>query len=246
MKILGIVCGVLSLLYCMAIFISGSFGTSFFLIWLVIGLFFLSCAVWGKKILGIFPTRLKRFIYAIMSFGIALFIFVESMVLSGFFEKEEPKLDMLVVLGAQLRENGPSYVLKVRLDRAYEYLLEYPDTKVIVSGGRGVNEPDTEARGMYDYLVKKGISADRIIMEDKSRNTNENIKYSKAYLDASEDKIGIVTNNFHMFRAVHIARAAGYQQVYGLPAKSDILFLPNNMLREFFGIIKDFMVGNLG
>ena len=98
---------------------------------------------------------------------------------------------------------------------------------------------------MKKYLVENGISKDRILEEDRSFNTVQNMKYSVKFLDNKEASVGIVTNNFHLFRAVRLAKKQGISNVYGISAESTVFYLPNNMLREFFGILKDFAVGNL-
>ena len=157
----------------------------------------------------------------------------------------EGKLDYIIVLGAQMKSNGPSRVLKMRLDKAYNYLMENPDTVAIVSGGQGADEHVSEAQGMYDYLVGKGIAAERILLEGQSRNTSQNIDFSSAFLDKERDSVGIVTNNFHIFRATHIAKKNGYSHVCGIAAPSELLMQGNNMLREFMGVMKDFLAGNI-
>ena len=176
--------------------------------------------------------------------GLLFFLLIEGLSVSRFWAKGEPGLDYLVVLGAQMRENGPSKALRLRLDTAYDYLLENPDTIVIVSGGRGSNEPVSEAQGMYDYLVGRGIAPERIRMEDRSRNTVENLRFSKAFMEEGAS-VGIVTNNFHVYRAERLAAGQGYGQVRGIAAPCDIAFQANNMLREFFGIMKDWLSGNM-
>lgn len=98
---------------------------------------------------------------------------------------------------------------------------------------------------MRDYLVGKGIAEERILMEDKSTDTSENIAFSAKYLDMENDSVGIVTNNFHVFRGVHLAKHLGIQNVCGIAAPSNIYFQLNNMVREFFGIMKDLVCGNL-
>lgn len=98
---------------------------------------------------------------------------------------------------------------------------------------------------MYEYLVEKGIAPERIIKENLSRDTSENIENSCAYLDKENSRVGIVTNNFHVFRAVQIAKKKGISNIYGIAAPSYLPMLPNNMLREFFGVTKDFMLGNM-
>ena len=144
-----------------------------------------------------------------------------------------------------MKSNGPSKALQYRLDEAIVYLEENPDTKAIVSGGQGKDEYISEAQGMYDYLVAKGIDPDRIIQEEQSENTFQNLTYSAEFLDKEHNSVGIVSNNFHIFRAVKIARKAGYQEVYGIAAKGEPFLQLNNMMREFLGVLKDFLAGNM-
>lgn len=164
---------------------------------------------------------------------------------SFFSAKGSQKLDYIIVLGAQVREDGPSVVLKYRLDAAIDYLNENSDTVCIVSGGKGANEPFSEAEGMAEYLLEKGIEEHRIILEDKSTNTVENIQNSKALMKESYNGVGIVTNNFHVFRAVQIAKVQGLEGVCGIAADSNLLYLPNNVLRECCGILKDWLMKNI-
>lgn len=240
MMILGIAC----VLYCLAVLLFAGYGTKFFLIWGVMGICFLLWGIFGRGIWHHFPLWLKRVGTACVVMGLLFFVVIEGMVLSGFGAKGEPGLDYIIVLGAQLKNGGPSYVLQKRLDQALVYLQENPDTKVIVSGGQGKDEPDTEAQGMYDYLTARGISPERILLEDQSRNTSQNIRFSSSYFDKETDRIGIVTNNFHIFRALRLAEGVGYRSVCGIAAGSHPGLLLNNMLREFFGVVKDFLVGN--
>lgn len=245
MEIFFTVLGIVFILYCLLLFLLGGYGTKFFLIWAVLGLLCIVWAKWGKRFVFLMPGWLKILFFSCIAVGSSVFVLVEVLVISGFFVKAPSNLDYLIVLGAQLKPDGPSYVLQTRLDEAYDYLIENEETKVIVSGGQGKNEPDSEAQGMYDYLVGKGIAPERIIMEDRSTDTSENIRYSMQFMETGNSSVGIVSNTFHIFRAVHLAKAAGYGEVYGLPAQSRLGYLPNNMLREFFGIIKDFLAGNL-
>ena len=98
---------------------------------------------------------------------------------------------------------------------------------------------------MCRYLVEKGIPAERILMEDKSRDTSENIAFSARLIGSTDVKVGIVTNNFHVFRGVMLARHAGFADACGISARSNIYFQPNNLVREFFGVMKDLVCGNL-
>lgn len=242
---LCILCSLFCFGYCFLIYSIKS-GTRFYLIWGMGGLFFLGLAfflhfaLWTKL-----PPGIRKIIMAVVIACILLFVIVEGCIISAYRAKGEADLDYLIVLGAQVKEKGPSAALKFRLDTAYDYLIENENTICIVSGGQGANEPWTEAEGMRDYLVGKGIAEERILMEDKSTDTSENIVFSAKYLDMENDSVGIVTNNFHVFRGVHLAKHLGIQNVCGIAAPSNIYFQLNNMVREFFGIMKDLVCGNL-
>lgn len=238
--------GLICCIYCVAIGFFVGHGTNFYLIWGLGGLILIALSVICKKGLAVSLSSWVKVTFSfIVSSGLIIFFIIEGLICSGFKNNKEVELDYLIVLGAQLKENGPSRVLQMRLDKAYDYLTEHENTLVIVSGGKGYDEPCAEAEGMSRYLIEKGIDPKRIIKEDKSKDTFQNIAYSSAFIDKTRDKVGVVSNNFHIFRAVSLAKHAGYINVIGIPAPSEVFMLPNNMLREFFGVLKDFVMGNL-
>lgn len=244
LHMIWMIIGILCVLYCLALAITGGMGTWFFLIWGIMGIAFILWGIFRGRIWHVMPHWLHITAGTLFLLMLAVFLFTEGCIISGFSKNTDKELDYIVVLGAQLKTTGPSRVLQYRLDTAYEYLTAHPDTKAIVSGGQGSNEPASEAQGMYDYLVKRGIEPGRIVLEDKSVNTEQNIRFSKDFLQADTDKVGIVSNNFHVFRAVKLAKAAGYRNVVGIAAPATAFYLPNNMLREFFGVVKDFLMGH--
>ena len=109
--------------------------------------------------------------------------------------------DYIIVLGSKVNGTKPSYSLQYRIDKATEYLKSHEKTIAIVSGGQGKGEDISEALAMKQGLIKQNIAEDRIIMEDKSTSTDENITFSKPLIPADMKKGMIVTNDFHMFRA---------------------------------------------
>ena len=239
MKQLGLtILGILAILYGITILQLNS-GTSFWMIWELIGLLFI---IWAYLLYK--HITIHRVIYIMITIGFTILLFLNGCILSHFNDQGQPNLDYIIVLGAQVKSNGPSAVLKYRLDYAIDYLNQNPDTKCIVSGGQGANEPFSEGQGMYDYLVKNNINPQRISIEDQSKNTVQNIQYSSKLLDKNAS-IGIVTNNFHTFRALRIAKKQGLNNVYGLASPSHNYYLPNNILRECMGIIKDFLYQNI-
>ena len=240
--VLGLCC----ILYCIGVAIVG-FGTYFFLVWGLLGVLsllvgtFLSKREWVNRL----PRWLRIAVSALFFAGVILFCTVEGLILSEYGAKPQPGADYVIVLGAQWKRGGPSEALRRRLDKAIEYLNANPDTIVIVSGGQGRNEPISEAAGMKQYLVNAGISEEKILVEDASRNTVENLVFSSRLLDVENDRVVIVSNNFHIFRALRIAKKQGYAKAEGMAASAVAGLVPNNLLREFLGVVKDFLKGNL-
>ncbi len=221
-------------------------GTSTYLLWFILAfLLFALTAGLHMHFWTMIPVVIRRIAVVLVSLAVLVFVVVEGCIISGFFAKGSDDLDYIIVLGAQVYESGPGKVLQYRLDAACDYMEENENTICIVSGGQGSNEPCAEAQIMYEYLVEKGIDAERIIMETESLNTVENLKNSSVYIDMETDSVGIVTNNFHIFRSTRLAKALGMEHVYGIVAGMNPLYLPNNMLREFFGVLKDLLYGNL-
>ena len=235
--VITIILAIFCLIYAAMVYATGS-GTSFFLIWIGIGivLFLLGISVYmevWKKV----PHPVKILAGTIVCIGLLAFFIVEGCVISQMHAGGRAGLDYIIVLGAQVRKDGPSPVLRYRLDKAVEYLDENPDTVCIVSGGQGSNEPWPEAEGMAQYLQQKGIAATRILLEDQSQTTEQNIMNSKQLMKDGAS-VGVVTNNFHVFRAMQIAKKYGLSDACGIAAGSTAKYLPNNMLREFFAEIK--------
>lgn len=213
-------------------------GTRFWMIWFALAagfavLAFLAARDTGRRMAPGWRTAC----IAAVCVCLAFFLTVEGLILSGFREKGRPGLDALIVLGAQVYASGPARVLRFRLDAAAAYLEENPDCVCVVCGGQGWNEPCPEADVMARYLEEKGIAASRIIREDKSATTAQNLAFAMALLpkDAS---VGIVTNGFHMYRALYQAREQGIREPVGIAAGASTMYLPTNLLREFFAVVK--------
>lgn len=239
------VLGILCIVYCITIGVNG-FGTKFFLIWGAMGaaFLFIGLILTRGEFLASLPKWLK--VTAVSGFyaAVILFVVVEGLIFSMYSGNAQPGADYLIVLGAQWKKSGPSEVLRRRLDSAVDYLKENPDTLAVVSGGKGSDEVIAEAEGMRQYLINAGIAGERILTEDRSTNTRENLAFSAGLIDKENGRTVIVTNNFHVFRAVKIADKQGYR-AEGLAAGSVAWMAPNNLLREFLGVLKDFCMGNL-
>lgn len=160
-------------------------------------------------------------------------------------DKPESKNTTLIILGCKVKDGQPSQMLKRRLNTAYDYLIENPDVKVIVSGGKGTDEIISEAQCMHDYLTKKGISENRIITESASTSTRENLEFSKKLIAEYElpQNITIVTDGYHQLRAEMIAKNYGYKSISNLSAPTALWLLPTYYVRELFGVTHQFITG---
>lgn len=175
---------------------------------------------------------------------ILYFAILSVMMLKAIFSKPD-KPNVVVILGCQVRGERPSKMLRRRLDAAIELLDEYPDVKCVVSGGKGDDENISEAECMKRYLVEKGISESRIIMEDKSTTTFENLKFTFAKLDEmgiSRD-ITIVTDGYHQYRASLIAKEQGAGEVTSYSADTEFRHVASHWVREWFALTKFFIFG---
>ena len=155
--------------------------------------------------------------------------------------------DALIVLGGGIRGSSPTLTLKYRLDAAAEYLEDNPDCLAVVSGGQGYDEICPEAEVMKNYLVSRGIAADRIIEESRSLSTAENFEFSGRII---RDRLGedavivFVTTRFHVFRAERVAKKLGVD-AEGIPAKGVWYITPNDYLRECAAIVLYFLRGDI-
>lgn len=177
--------------------------------------------------------------------GLALFLVVEGLILRTMLEKPKQNLEYVIVLGAQVRGKTPSRALLRRLEAAEEYLKENPETIAVLSGGQGDGEDITEAQCMYEYLTAHGIEGDRLLKEERSTSTQENLQFSAEVIGTKEASVGILSNNFHVYRAKLLAQKQGYMQVHGISAKSDWRLQVHYLVREFFALIKEKLIGNI-
>ena len=214
-------------------------GSMFYLIWMALGIAFTLVGIALKT--GFFkrlPMWVNITLVSLVALGVVI-IAVLAFIIVSYSENDHKKgLDYIIVLGAQVNPDGPSRTLKYRLDAADEYLKENPGTICIVSGGKGDNEPQSEASVMKAYLVSAGIDGNRIILEDRSTITDENIEYSKKMIPDGSS-IGIVTNNFHLYRAIFLCNKHGLENVSPIRADSNPFYAVNNYFREVLAFIKD-------
>lgn len=218
----------------------------FFLVWVALGAA-LVAVTWARRT-GAWDRLARWARRLVVGAGVAVLVAVGglcALVATAAVMVPPPGLDCLVVLGAGLRPDGaPSEALAYRLDAALEYLEDNPQTRCVVSGGQGSGEVRAEADAMADYLTGRGLDEGRLTLEDRSEDTAENVRNSVVLL-APGETVGIVTNDFHLYRALRIAARNGLPDAAGLAAPSNPLYLPQSVLRECAAIVKDVLAGNM-
>ncbi len=183
---------------------------------------------------------LRRIFTVCLVIGLLVVGITEAIIIEASFGDPEETVEYMVVLGAKVRTDGPSVSLWDRIYAAADYLEAHPDTMAIVSGGKGSDEPMTEAQAMYAELVNLGVDPDRIWLEDQATSTWENINFT---LDLIEEKtgerprkLGILSSEYHLFRASLFAKECGVEFV-GVPAQTSRLSQAlNHFMREVAGV----------
>ncbi len=156
----------------------------------------------------------------------------------------EPDKDFLIILGCGIRKDGtPSPLLRGRIDRALSFAARQKeqtgrDLIFVTSGGRGPDEPISESASMKRYLLEQGVPEERIVEEDRSTDTFENMKFSKEKIQAinPEGKVAFATTNYHVFRGGLCARRVKMRAV-GMGSDTKWYFWPNAAVREFVGLL---------
>lgn len=183
---------------------------------------------------------LRRILTVCVCIGLAVVFVTGCFVVHASFGDEDAQCDYIVVLGAGVNGSVPSLSLRERINAAYDYLNAHPNTIAVVSGGQGNNEDITEAYCIYRELTAMGIDESRIWMEDKATSTWENLNFSLDLIEANTgtrpDHIGLVSSEYHLFRAGLFARELGVTAA-GIPATTTWLHLRiNYFLREIAGV----------
>jgi uncharacterized SAM-binding protein YcdF (DUF218 family) len=186
---------------------------------------------------------LIRIMAALVAIGFVYFAVVEIILVQG-AHSDVGKTDYIIVLGAGVDGTVPSLSLQYRLDAALEYMNANPDAIAVVSGGKGLLEDISEADCMYNWLTKHGISSGRIIKEEHAVSTEQNIKNSLQLIGDGDYQIGIVTAEYHVFRAKEVAEKNGVVSPIGISAKTQLPWLrANYFIREAFAVTAFWVFG---
>ncbi len=204
----------------------------------VLGAYFLFMGLTAKII-----PKTRKVITVLAILGVTLTAALGAIVLSDVKGDADAPCDYVIVLGAGINGETPSRTLSDRLEKAAEYMEKYPDCIAIVSGGQGDDEDITEALAMERCLVSYGITKDRIIKEERARNTHENILFSSAIIEElGGGSVAVISSDYHIYRARRLCENANLTPVM-LSAKTElpVLFV-NYLLREAFALVKAHLV----
>lgn len=180
----------------------------------------------------------------LLAISVSVYSWLGSEIRSGLEPVADGSNEYLIILGAKVKPGGIlSLSLKNRMDTAIPYLQQHPKVKVIVSGGQGADEEQTEASAMYDYLVRSGIDDSRILIEDRSTSTYQNLSFSKELLPTNVRELTIVSNDFHLRRATYLANTLGFEvDVIAAPTPKSVKL--KSEIRERLALLKTYVMGS--
>ena len=216
--------------------------------WCIIGIIlFYNCMHLLQKKYPRDARILRRIFTVILCIGLLVCGVTEAIIIKASFGEPKQSCEYVVVLGAKVRPDGPSVSLMDRIHAAHAYMTEHPDVIAVVSGGKGADEPMTEAQCMYDELVKLGIDPARIWKEENATSTWENLNFSLDLIEENTgfrpEKIGLLSSEYHLYRASLFADACGVESV-GIPAKTSRLSQRiNHFMREVAGVWHYLLLG---
>ena len=178
--------------------------------------------------------KMLSFIFIYLLFLMAMYCI--SAILNLIHIGRNKKLDYIIVLGAGIKGKQVTPLLAGRIDKGIELLKYNPNAKLILSGGMGPGEDIPEGVAMAAYAKDKGVSDERIIVEDKSKNTYENLLFSSKLMEKENPKIALVTTSYHVFRALVFAKKLNIPCI-GYGSKTKWYFTLNALIREYIGYL---------
>lgn len=185
------------------------------------------------------PVRIAS---SVLAFAAAVFLLIaEIPIVSAAKSEPDAEADYVIVLGAAVYGEEPSITVKNRVKSAVSYLKKHPSAKAVASGGQGDGEDISEAECMRRLMVHYGIRDSRILLEDRSSSTMENLSFSKALIESdggSADRVVIVSSSYHLYRAKRMAFSLR-MEAYGLACSDGYpVYMCGMFIREALGIYK--------
>ncbi|PID24476.1 YdcF family protein [Sporosarcina sp. P7] len=153
--------------------------------------------------------------------------------------KANGKYDYAIILGAKVNGEVPSLSLRYRLESAVEYATQFPHVQLVLAGGQGKDEDISEAEAMYRFLQQHGIAKERLVMEDQSTSTNENLQFSQNVIPEVAG-VTIISSDYHLARARFLARQIGWESDV-VAAKTPESIKAKVLIRERLALLKTWL-----
>jgi uncharacterized SAM-binding protein YcdF (DUF218 family) len=183
------------------------------------------------------PKLVKYPLLILFSCFLLSFILVQARIINNMRGTPGDGADYVIVLGCQVVGEYASVPLLSRGYTAIRYLNRNPETKVVLSGGKGSGENISEAEALRRLMHENKVDKERIFLEERSRNTRENLLLSNELYNLADTHIVLVTSDYHMFRALSVAKKLGYTNVSALPSRSQRSVLPAFLVREYVTVM---------
>lgn len=196
----------------------------------------LGCALW-PLFARVKPLRLISRIFAGLYGLLALAVlFLSLCMVAGALGPSAPDGATALVLGSKVSGETPSIDLQARINKAAAWLTEHPSSKAVACGGQGANESISEAEAIRRGLVSLGIDNSRILLEDRSTSTEENIRNAQSLLPKNGD-VAVVTDDYHVFRARLLVKKTGMRPyAYPVAAKTPPQYFAAFYARELLAL----------
>lgn len=259
------------ILYYAVLAVYSGLGTSFSLFWPILSVVFLSLVLFLKlyeQKRDRIPLWLPVSLGTVLAACAVIFLITELCIAWGAATARSEAADYVIVLGAKAENGVPGNSLRLRLERTLAYAAKHPNTVLILSGGKGADETVSEARVMFDYLSERGVLPERMLLEDQSASTAENILFSSRVIERQEYyknqmarmhlqeqyharsewdevRVGVLTDSYHLFRAKAIAKKQGIWNPAGIAASGDRILALHLWVREGFAVLKDKFMGKM-
>lgn len=183
---------------------------------------------------GNFAGRLAYSVVGLwIAYGLFLFaVYAISSLLNLIHRRDNQNFDYIVVLGAGLKGERVPPLLASRIERGISLLKKNKKALLILSGGQGPGEDITEGEAMARYALSRRVPPERILVERRSRNTWENLEFSRELMERTHPRVAVVTTSYHVFRALLIARRL-HLPCKGFGAKTKWYYTLNATIREY-------------
>lgn len=257
MSILLIILGLISITYDFILIIlnPGTFLDivfSFTHIWLALGAYLIFVGIYriktGHSFWSIWKKWIKRTFICLASIAGIVAVINLCLILNPAIVSTNESAEHVILLGGGIDKDGklPKSVIS-RVEKAADYLNQHPESICVVTGGTLKWLPYPEAPELKNQLVKRGVAAERILVEDQALDTIQNFQLSCKMLEEfkgeSTEEIlnattAVVTSRYHLRRSERLARRMGFKNIKGIPAGCPAIYVLHSYVREICAYVK--------